>query len=80
MDNIILKPLQRNVNVQAMWNSLEHTLIMAADIVAPLVEINQSSKPKKNDTPPNIKRMFNRRKNLLRIEKCKKRWTPHDRN
>ena len=45
---------------------------MAADKVAPLIELNQSSKPRKNESPPDIRRMFNRRKKLLRIEQCKR--------
>ena len=28
-------------DVQAIWNSLEHSLIVAADTVAPLIEVNQ---------------------------------------
>ena len=59
-------------DVQAIWNSVEHSLIMAADIVAPLIEVNKSWKSKKTDTPAAIVRMSNRRKYLLRIEQCKK--------
>ena len=35
-----------------------------------IIEIKQNPKTKKLCAPPNIKRMFNRRKYLLRIERC----------
>ena len=73
IDNIDVTNLLPNGDVQAQWNALEHSLIMAADIVAPIIVINKNPKTKNTDAPPNVKRMFNRRKNLLRIERCKTR-------
>ena len=58
-----------NCNVQSQCNALEHSLITAADIVAPLIEINQYTKSKHHGVPPDIKRMSNRRKALLQNEK-----------
>ena len=39
IDKIKLKPQLRG-DVQSMWNSLEHSLIVAADIVAPITKVN----------------------------------------
>ena len=47
-------------------------LIVAADTIAPLTGVSLNSNPSKKGTPAHIKRMFNRRKNLLRIERCKR--------
>ena len=49
IENITLPPLTGG-DVQAIWNSLEHSLIIAADYVAPLILVNNNLKPKKNKT------------------------------
>ena len=46
IDKIKLKPQLRG-DVQSMWNSLEHSLIVAADIVAPITKVNHSQKQNK---------------------------------
>ena len=50
IENITLPPLTGG-DVQAIWNSLEHSLIIAADYVAPLILVNNNLKPKKNKIP-----------------------------
>ena len=48
---------------------MEHSLITAADVVAPLTDVFPSTRSKKCQVPQNIKRMLNRRKNILKIER-----------
>ena len=59
-------------DVQSQWNALEHSLIVAADSVAPLIETKFGPRSKHQCVPPDIKRMSNRRKALLQNEKRNK--------
>ena len=67
-NEINVKYLYDNCNVQEMWNVIETWIIDACDEAAPLVD--QLSKMKtKNLLPPIIKYKFNKRKNLLKKQK-----------
>ena len=59
-------------DVQSQWNTLENSLVTAADAVAPLITVKQNCRLKSSIQPPMVKRMSNRRKYLLRLEKINK--------
>ena len=69
VSSLELDPIQNNLNVQALWNLLEYSLITAADIVAPLLHIPIGLKPKTKSTPLFVKSKINKRKRLLKLEK-----------
>ena len=71
LNHIVLKPIQL-IDVQSQWNSLENSLITAVDAVAPLILVKQNCKHKSSIKPPSVKKMSNRRKHLLRLEKLHK--------
>ena len=69
--NIRMIPLQ-NGPVQAQWNAIEHSLITVTDIVAPLVEIRNTSRSNPGLVGASTKRMCNRCKYLLKLSRLKK--------
>ena len=71
MQNLKFIVVNSTVDVQSQWNALEHSLITAADIVAPLVECKQSQKSKRKDVPPDVRRILQRRRHILKIEKSR---------
>ena len=72
LNNLKLNDMNFYTDAQSQWNSLEHSLISAADIVAPMSEFKSSTKTGHNELPLDIRKMLQRRKYILRIEKCKK--------
>ena len=60
-------------NVQVQWNSLENSLINAADFVAPLMYPPPSKNHKNHpiSTPVLIKNKMNKRKRLLQLDKAR---------
>ena len=63
-----------NCTVQSFWNLLEHVIISATDIVAPIIEINESSKTKKkrNFIPPHIVAKLSKIKRFIHLDKSRK--------
>ena len=73
ISSLNLDTVQYYNNVQVQWNSLENSLINAADFVAPLM-YPPPSKQRKNhplSTPVLIKNKMNKRKRLLQLDKAR---------